>query len=74
MPYIDVIMLSVMDTDGLRLPNDLKETAAAQADAQGEAERYFATRAARAKRGRAKEVLALSGIGIPPRPDDLIEE
>lgn len=43
-----------MSTFPLRLPDDLKEAAAAQA----EAERYFARRAARATRGKAREVLA----------------
>jgi hypothetical protein len=81
-----------MATFPLRLPDDLKEAAAAQADAQGvslnqyistalaarvgaqgEAARYFAARAARTKPGRAKEVLARSGAGNPPRQDDVVD-
>ena len=81
-----------MATFPLRLPDDLKEAASAQAEAQGvslnqyistalaarigaqsEADRYFAARAARAKSGRAKEVLGKSGLGNSPRPDDMAQ-
>ena len=58
-----------MSTFPLRLPDDLKKEATAQA----EAERYFAARGARAVRGRAKDILARSGIGNPPRDDDRLE-
>jgi len=81
-----------MSTFPLRIPDDLKHVAAAQAEASGvslnqfiattlaarvgaqaEANRYFAARGARAVRGEAKVILARSGIGNPPRPDDIIE-
>jgi len=81
-----------MTTFPLRIPDDLKKEAAAQAEASGvslnqyiaaalasrvgaqaEAERYFAARGARAVRGRAKDILARSGTGNPPRDDDRIE-
>ncbi len=80
-----------MATFPLRLPDDLKDAAAAQAEAQGvslnqyistalaarigsqsEASRYFTTRSARAIPGRAKAVLAKSGLGNMPRPDDIL--
>ena len=73
----------------LRLPEDLKEQAVAQAEAAGvslnqyiaialaarvggqaEADRYFAARASRARRGRAKTILAKSGGREKPRPGD----
>jgi hypothetical protein len=83
-----------MSSFPLRLPDDLKERAAAQAEAAGvslnqyiatvlasrvgaqaEAERSFAARAARATRGRARDILARAGKNNPPRPDDeLVEE
>jgi len=78
-----------MSSFSLRLPDDLKQQAAAQAEAtgvslnqyiatalavrvgaQGEAERYFAARAARATPGRAREILARAGKGNPPEPGD----
>jgi len=81
-----------MSSFPLRIPDDLKKEAAAQAESAGvslnqyivtalasrvgakaEAERYFMARGARATRGRAKEILARSGIGNPPRDDDQIE-
>lgn len=81
-----------MSTFPLRLPDDLKKEATAQAEAAGvslnqyiatalasrvgaqaEAERYFAARGVRAVRGRAKEILAGSGIGTPPRDDDTLD-
>lgn len=81
-----------MSTFPLRISEDLKQTAAAQAEASGvslnqyiatvlaagigaraEAERYFAARGARASRGRAKDILARSGLENPPRPDDVTE-
>ena len=82
-----------MATFPLRLPDDLKQAATIQAEAQGvslnqyistalaarigsqnEATRYFATRSAQAKPGRAKAVLAKSGLGNAPRPDDVVPE
>jgi len=73
----------------LRIPEDLKERATAQAEAAGvslnqyitialasrvgaqaEAERYFATRASRAERGRAKTILAKAGKRAKPRRGD----
>ncbi|HWK47379.1 MAG TPA: toxin-antitoxin system HicB family antitoxin [Stellaceae bacterium] len=78
-----------MTVFALRLPEDLKDKAAAQAaetgvslnqfiavavasrvGAQAEAERYFRTRGARAKSGRAKALLARAGVGNEPRDDD----
>jgi hypothetical protein len=82
-----------MSSFPLRLPEDLKEKAAAQAEAAGvslnqyiamllasrvgaqaEAERYFAARGARAKRGRAKAILAKSGKRTKPRPGDRLDD
>ena len=81
-----------MSSFSLRLPDDLKERAAAQAEAAGvslnqyiatalaarvgaqaEAERYFATRAARATPGGARAVLARAGQGNPPQPGDELD-
>jgi hypothetical protein len=80
-----------MSVFALRLPEDLKTEAAAQAEkaglslnqyiasalsvrvgAQAEAERYFALRGARAKRGEALKILEKAGLGNPPQEDDLI--
>lgn len=77
----------------LRLPEDLKEKAIAQAEeagvslnqyittalasrvgAQAEAERYFATRGSRAKRGQAKAILSRAGRRAKPRPEDRLED
>ena len=57
-----------MSSFPLRIPDDLKKEAIAQA----EAERYFAARGARAERGRAKEILSRSGMGNHPRDDDVL--
>lgn len=81
-----------MSSFALRLPDDLKVIAAAQAEAAGvslnqyiatalatrvgaseEARRYFAARAGRSTRGRAKAVLARAGMNNPPRPDDMLD-
>ncbi len=81
-----------MSVYALRLPEDLKAEAAAQAEkaglslnqyitsvlsarvgAQAEAERYFALRGARAKRGQALKILGRAGVGNAPREEDLIE-
>ena len=81
-----------MSVFALRLPDELKAEATAQAEraglslnqyiasalsahvgAQAEAERYFALRGARAKRGEALEILAKAGLGNPPREEDQIE-
>lgn len=80
-----------MSTFPLRIPDDLKQTAAAQAEASGvslnqyiatvlaagvgaraEAERYFSARGARAVRGRARGILARTGLDNPPRKDDVV--
>lgn len=58
-----------MSTFPLRIPDDLKKEATAQA----EAERYFAARGARAVRGQARGILARSGVGNPPRDDDRLD-
>jgi hypothetical protein len=76
----------------LRLPEDLKEKAVAQAEAAGvslnqyiavalasrvgaqaEAERYFAARGRRARRGRAKTILVKAGKRTKLRPDDRLD-
>ncbi len=81
-----------MTTFPLRLPDDLKTMAAAQAErmgmslnqyittvlavrvgAQAEAERFFTTRAKRARRGNAKQLLARMGTE-EPREGDRIED
>lgn len=81
-----------MSTFPLRIPDDLKQAAAAQAEASGvslnqyvatvlatgigaraEAQRYFAARGTRAVRGRAKSILARSGLDNPPVADDVID-
>jgi hypothetical protein len=78
-----------MSSFPLRLPDDLKERATAQAEAAGvslnqyiatavaarvgaqaEAERYFAARAARARLGRAREILGRAGLGRAPAEGD----
>lgn len=82
-----------MSSFPLRLPDDLKERAAEQAEAAGvslnqyiatalavrvgaqaEAERYFAARAARARPGRARDILARAGQQRPPVRGDELEE
>ncbi|NYZ12130.1 toxin-antitoxin system HicB family antitoxin [Azospirillum sp. RWY-5-1] len=55
---------------GVSLNQYITTALAARVGAQAEAERYFAARGARAVRGRAKEILARSGVGIAPREDD----
>lgn len=55
-----------MNSFPLRLPDVLKEPAAEPAEAGC----CFAARAARAMPGRAREALARSGEGNPPRPGD----
>jgi len=81
-----------MSSFPLRLPDDLKERAVAQAEAAGvslnqyiataiaarvvaqaEAERYFAARAARAKPGHAREILARAGQGRPLTEGDEVD-
>jgi hypothetical protein len=76
----------------LRIPEDLKARATAQAEAAGvslnqyiaialasrvgaqaEAERYFAARAGRTERGRAKAILAKAGKRAKPRRGDVLE-
>jgi predicted DNA-binding protein len=78
-----------MSSFPLRLPDDLKDKATAQAEAAGvslnqyittalasrvgaqaEAERYFAARGRRVKRGQAKTVLAKAGRRTKPRRED----
>lgn len=78
-----------MSSFPLRLPDDLKEMAARQAEATGvslnqyiatalaarvgaqaETERHFAARAARARPGRAREILERAGKNNPPLPGD----
>lgn len=82
-----------MSSFPLRLPDDLKERAAEQAEAAGvslnqyiatalavrvgaqaEAERYFAARVARARPGRARDILARAGQQRPPVRGDELEE
>jgi hypothetical protein len=59
-----------MSSFPLRLPDDLKERMALQA----EAERSFAARAARATPGQARDILARAGRSNPPRSDDELVE
>jgi hypothetical protein len=58
---------------GVSLNQFIATALAARVGAQAEAERYFAARGARAKRGRAKEILARTGIGVAPRDDDRLD-
>lgn len=81
-----------MTTFPLRLTDELKTMAAAQAaragvslnqyiatllavhvGAQAEAERYFAARAARARPGSARDILARSGKRLRPRAGDRLD-
>ena len=81
-----------MTTFPLRLTEELKEKATAQAaragvslnqyiatllaahvGAQAEAERYFAARAARARPGTARSILARAGKRQRPRPGDRLD-
>lgn len=55
---------------GMSLDEYLLSIVAARVGAQGEAERAFAARAARATPAQAKEVLARVGQGRPPEPGD----
>ncbi|MGQ9370462.1 toxin-antitoxin system HicB family antitoxin [Azospirillum sp. ST 5-10] len=58
---------------GVSLNQYIATALAARVGAQSEAERYFAARGARAQRGQAKDILARSGTGNPPRDDDRME-
>lgn len=55
---------------GLSLNQYIATALAARVDAQAEADRYFAARAARAVPGRAREILARVGKDNPPMPGD----
>jgi hypothetical protein len=62
---------SQAEAQGVSLNQYIATALAARVGAQAEARRYFDVRAARAKPGRAREVLARSGAGNPPRADDI---
>ena len=55
---------------GVSLNQYLLSIVATHAGAQAEAERWFATRAARSSPARAMEILARAGAGNPPEPGD----
>ncbi|OYQ33531.1 toxin-antitoxin system HicB family antitoxin [Niveispirillum lacus] len=57
---------------GVSLNQYVATALASRVGAQVEAERYFAARGARAVPGRAKEILARSGVGNQPRDDDRV--
>ena len=64
---------------GVSMNQYLLSIVASRIGAQSEAERYFATRAARAFPGRAKEILARAGLGQAPEtgdelPSDLVTQ
>lgn len=55
---------------GVSLNQYLLSIVATHAGSQAEAERYFATRAARSSPARALDILARAGQGQPPEPGD----
>lgn len=55
---------------GISLNQYIAVALAARVGAQAEAMRYLSTRGARATPGRAKEILARSGVGNEPREED----
>lgn len=55
---------------GVSMNQYLLSIVASRIGAQSEAERYFATRAARAVPGRTKEILARAGVGQAPEIGD----
>jgi hypothetical protein len=57
---------------GVSLNQYISTVLVARIGSQSEATRYFVTRAAQSTRGRAKDVLAKSGLGNVPRPDDVL--
>jgi hypothetical protein len=57
---------------GMSLNQYIAVAVASRVGAQAEAERYFRIRGARAVPGRAKAILARSGIGNAPREEDTI--
>ena len=59
---------------GLSLNQYIALAVATRVGAQVEADRYFATRAARAVPGRAKSLLTKAGLNTPPRDDDRLED
>ena len=61
------------DRAGVSLNQYVATALASRVGAQVEVERYFVARGARAVPGRAKEILARSGIGNPARDDDQME-
>lgn len=65
--------MRLAEMTGVSLNQYVATALASRVGAQGEAERYFAARGARAVPGRAKEILARSGQGNPPRDDDRVE-
>jgi len=58
---------------GLSLNQYIASALSVRVGAQAEAERYFALRGSRAKKGAALEILGRAGLENPPREDDRIE-
>lgn len=58
---------------GVSLNQYVATALASRVGAQLKADRYFAARGAPAVPGRAKEILARSGVGNAPRDDDRVE-
>jgi hypothetical protein len=58
---------------GVSLNQYIATLLATHVGAQGEAERYFAARAARARRGTAREILAGAGKRQKPRAGDRLD-
>jgi hypothetical protein len=58
---------------GVSLNQYIATLLAVHVGAQGEAERYFAARAARARPGSARDILMRAGKRPQPRSDDQLE-
>lgn len=62
--------LEQAEAAGVSLNQYITAAVASRVGAQAEAERYFAARGKRARRGRAKAILAKAGRRAKPRADD----
>ena len=58
---------------GVSLNQYIAAALASRVGAQAEAERYFAARAKRVTRGKAKAILANAGKRSKPRPEDRLD-
>ena len=58
---------------GVSLNQYIATLLAAQVGSRAEVDRYFAARAARAKPGAAREILAQAGKRRRPRPEDRLD-